>query len=107
MGATVICDTAHETPLALCAVVWSARGRYWPVTVLQCPLCRRKHFHGAGDGPDPDLGARVAHCWDRSGSYELLETPASIAARTLPQGCIGPECAVRIDHQVHRCTGCD
>jgi hypothetical protein len=63
------------------SVVWSSRGRYWAVTVDRCPLCDRKHYHGGGDGPEPALGDRVAHCWDHAGSYELIETAASIAQR--------------------------
>jgi hypothetical protein len=98
--------TTHETPLASVSVVWSSRGRYWAVTVERCPLCGKRHYHGGGDGPEPALGHRVAHCDEHDGSYELVETAASVAARTLPHGCAGPECAVRVGHQVHRCSGC-
>jgi hypothetical protein len=95
-----------STPHALVSVVWSSRGRYWAVTVPRCPLCGKRHHHGGGDGAEPALGSRVAHCDQHDGSYELIETAASIAARTLPDGCVGPACAVHIGHQVHRCSGC-
>ena len=89
-----IITTAHPildaTPDALVSVVWSARSRYWAVTVERCPFCQGKHYHGGGDGPEPALGHRVAHCDSHHGGYELIETAASIAARKLPYGCIGP-----------------
>src|SRR5829696_3910865 len=85
-----------EIPPAPVSVVWSSRGRYWAVTIEPCPLCGKRHHHGGGDGPEPALGHRVAHCVDHAGSYELIETAASRAARTLPYGCIGPECSVEI-----------
>jgi hypothetical protein len=97
---------ASRTPLALVSVAWSSRGRYWAVTVERCPLCGKRHHHGGGDGPEPALGNRVAHCDGHDGSYELIETAASIAARTLPYGCIGPECAVESDRGLDRCSGC-
>jgi hypothetical protein len=95
------------TPHASVSVVWSSRSRYWAVTVERCPLCGKRHHHGGGDGPEPALGHRVAHCVDHAGSYELIETPASRAARTLPHGCIGPACAVAVGPgQRSRCSGC-
>src|SRR4051812_27851107 len=73
------------------SVVWSSRGRYWAVTVERCPLCGRKHYHGGGGDETPGLGYRNSHCiTGPGGTYELIETAASIAARTLPFGCIGP-----------------
>jgi len=96
----------NGTPHALVSVVWSSRGRYWAVTVERCPLCSKRHHHGGGDGPEPDLGHRVAHCGDQAGSYELIETASSIAARTLPHGFIGPNCAVATDRGRDRCSGC-
>ena len=91
----------EETPLAPCTVVWSHRSKYWSVTVLRCPFCRRKHYHGGGDGPEPLLGSRVAHCVDGpGGTYDLI-------AETSPHGCLGEHCAVRIGHRVHRCSGCE
>jgi hypothetical protein len=93
------------TPRALVSVVWSARSRYWAVTVERCPLCHGKHYHGAGSGDTPDLGARRSHCiTGPGGTYELIETAASIAARTLPYGCI--DCAVETAQGVSRCSGC-
>jgi hypothetical protein len=102
---TASCSTV-ETPHALVSVVWSSRGRYWAVTIESCPLCGRTHHHGGGDGPEPALGHRVAHCVDRAGGYELIETATSIAARTVPYGCIGPGCAVATDRGLDRCSGC-
>ena len=102
----VSCPTV-EAPLAPVTVAWSTRSHYWAVTVERCPLCGRKHYHGGGDGPEPALGHRLAHCIQHTGGYELVETEASIAARTLPHGCIGPECAVAIGPgQWSRCSGC-
>jgi hypothetical protein len=96
-----------ETPHALVSVVWSPRGRYWAVTVERCPLCGKRHHHGAGSGDTPDLGARRSHCiTGPGGTYELIETADSIAARTLPYGCVGPECAVQTDRGRDRCSGC-
>src|SRR5215212_1903368 len=104
--ATTPCSTVETQPAPV-SVVWSSRGRYWAVVVERCPLCDRKHFHGGGDGPEPALGARVAHCHEHRGSYELVETAASRAARTLPYGCIGSECAVEIGPgRRSRCSGC-
>jgi hypothetical protein len=77
-------SAAQETPLAAVTVVWSARGRYWAVTVELCPLCGERHHHGGGDGSEPALGDRVAHCNQHRGDYELVETAASITARALP-----------------------
>jgi hypothetical protein len=98
-----------ETPIAAVAVVWSSRGRYWAVTIERCPLCGKRHYHGGGDGPETALGARVAHCMTGpGGTYELIETAASIAARTLPHGCIGPACAVDVGPgRRSRCSGCE
>jgi hypothetical protein len=48
------------------------------------------HYHGGGDGPEPALGSRMAHC-EHDGSYEPVETEASIATRKLPHRCIGLE----------------
>jgi hypothetical protein len=74
----------NVTPHALVSVVWSSRGRYWAVTVEPCPLCGKRHYHGGGDGPEPALGDRVAHCGEHDGSYELVETAESIAQRKAP-----------------------
>src|SRR5215217_8896749 len=93
-----------ETPLASVTVAWSSRSRYWAVTVERCPLCGKRHHHGGGDGPEPALGHRVAHCDEHDGGYELVETAASIAARTLPYGCI--DCAAETAQGVSRCSGC-
>jgi len=105
------CEThgreSDGTLYAPVAVAWSSRSRYWAITVERCPLCGKRHFHGGGDGPEPDLGNRVAHCDAHDGSYELVETAASLAARALPRGCIGPECVVEIGPgQRSRCSGC-
>src|SRR5687768_2787347 len=99
--------------IAPCTVVWSSRAKYWAVLIPRCPLCGRKHYHGGGDGPEPDLGWRASHCAEFHESYFLVETAVSLAARqakpgpSLPYACIGPECAVRIGHQIHRCSGCE
>jgi hypothetical protein len=74
---------ASYSPRGPVSVVWSSRGRYWAVTVERCPLCGKRHYHGGGDGPEPALGDRVAHCGERGGSYELVETAASRAQRRL------------------------
>jgi hypothetical protein len=104
---TMSCPTV-ETPRAPVSVVWSAHSRYWAVTVERCPLCGRKHCHGGGDGPEPDLGWRASHCLTHYEHYYLVETAASLAARQhTPAGCLGQHCAVRIGHQVHRCSGCE
>src|SRR5829696_8915064 len=97
-----------ETPLALVSVVWSSRGHYWVVTVARCPFCGKRHSHGGGSDDTPDLGYRNSHCiTGPGGTYELVETAASIAARTLPYGCIGPACAVAIGPgRRSRCSGC-
>jgi hypothetical protein len=98
---------APDTLPASVTVVWSARDRYWAVTVERCPLCGKRHDHGSGDDPEPALGHRVAHCVDHAGGYELIEIKSSIAAQALPHGCIGPECAVEIGPgRRSRCSGC-
>lgn len=76
------CPACRETaPVAECTVAWSERSRFWAVTVPACPLCGKRHYHGGGTGPAPDLGHRAAHCVTGSGSYELVETEASRIAR--------------------------
>jgi hypothetical protein len=85
----------------------SPRSGIWILTVARCPFCSKRHHHGGGDGPEPALGNRVAHCDEHDGSYDLVETAASIAARALPHGCIGPACAVEVGPgRRSRCSGC-
>lgn len=33
----------------------------WQIVVI-CPFCGKKHYHGGGNGPEPHLGGRAAHC---------------------------------------------
>jgi hypothetical protein len=74
--------TAAEPPVAWCTVTWSERSRFWAVVVERCPHCRRRHLHGGGDDPEPDLGARVPHCLTGPHpDYDLVETAASRIAR--------------------------
>ncbi len=55
------------------AIAWSERDRYWALTVLRCPYCGRRHYHGGGNGPTPLLGFRVPHCLDGPHpDYELV-----------------------------------
>jgi hypothetical protein len=75
------CREADIPPIAPCVVTWSERSAFWSVVVPACPRCQRTHQHGGGSGPKPDLGHRNAHCVTGSGSYELVETPASVEAR--------------------------
>ncbi len=76
------CRDADRPPIAACVVTWSSRVAYWAVTVPACPHCGKTHHHGGGVDPRRvDLGYRSAHCWDRTDSYELVETPASSEAR--------------------------
>jgi hypothetical protein len=75
------CRDADASPVAPCVVTWSERSSFWSVVVPACPRCQRTHQHGGGSGPAPDLGHRNAHCVTGSGSYELVETQASIEAR--------------------------
>jgi hypothetical protein len=99
----------HPSPRALHRHVVS-RSECWAVTVARCPFCGRKHYHGGGAEPEPDLGWRLAHC-DTPDSYQLAESAASITARranprpTLPNGCLG--CWVVIDVGIDRCSGCE
>jgi hypothetical protein len=102
---TTFCLTA-ETPCVVVTAERSPRSGIWILTVARCPFCGKRHSHGGGDGPEPALGHRVAHCGDHAGSYELIETAASITGRTLPYGCIGPGCAVETDRGLDRCSGC-
>lgn len=38
-------------------------GAFWNLTTERCPSCGAKsHRHGGGNGPEPSLGLRVAHC---------------------------------------------
>jgi hypothetical protein len=75
------CREGNSSPIARCTVTWSDRSSFWSIVVPACPQCQRTHYHGAGNGPTPDLGHRNAHCMTGSGSYELVETPASIEER--------------------------
>lgn len=55
--------TTHQIPDAPCQVVPPGRGHrtHWLAVVEHCPLCGKRHTHGAGtDGTD--LGLRAAHC---------------------------------------------
>ncbi len=49
----------------------------WLWIVAKCPLCGRRHVHGAGDGDMPGLlGHRVSHCSAHAGGpngYYLVE----------------------------------
>jgi hypothetical protein len=77
----------EDTPIAWCTVTWSERSRFWAVVVERCPHCHRRHFHGAGDDPEPDLGARVPHCLTGPHpDYDLVETVASRIARARQRG---------------------
>jgi hypothetical protein len=104
---TTPCPTV-ETPRAEVIAERSPRSGVWILTVARCPFCSKRHSHGGGSDDAPDLGARNSHCiTGPGGSYDLIETAASIAARTLPYGCIGPECAVETGPgQRARCSGC-
>jgi hypothetical protein len=53
-----------KTPVVLCRVIPPKPGRAGHGWLLQfwCPFCRHLHMHGGGDGPEPDLEHRVAHC---------------------------------------------
>jgi hypothetical protein len=104
---TIPCPTV-ETPLAHVTAERSPRSGVWILTVACCPFCGRRHSHGGGSDETPDLGFRVSHCIaGPGGTYDLVETAASIAARTLPYGCIGPECAVEVaPGRRSRCSGC-
>lgn len=46
----------------------------WSLVVPECPFCEREHFHGGGDGPEPERdGHRVAHCYESpSAGYRLV-----------------------------------
>ena len=69
------------TPKAPCRLEKYDTGWQW--TVLVCPICGKKHFHGGG-APDADpfrfLGNRVRHCADNDlravgtipSSYDLV-----------------------------------
>jgi hypothetical protein len=76
------------------------------VTVERCPLCGTRHHYSGGDGSEPALGHRVAHCRDHAGRYELIETAASIAAQALPYVCLSLSCAVETDRGLDRCSWC-
>lgn len=60
----------------------SAAGRPWRQWKIgRCPICGRRHYHGAG-GPEDDprryLGPRVPHCVRGVGTlrtYTLKEAP--------------------------------
>jgi hypothetical protein len=110
-GIQLLCANSAdmETPLAPVTVAWSSRSRYWAVTVARCPFCGKRHHHGGGSDETPGLGYRNSHCiTGPGGTYELIETAASIAARTLPHGCIGPACAVDVGPgRRSRCSGCE
>jgi len=71
-----------EPPSAVATLHRGKQCNQW--VVKRCPLCRRKHFHGAGT-PDMDprafLGHRSPHCGGRArpavsgvlGGYVLVE----------------------------------
>jgi hypothetical protein len=61
-----------ETVFAYCEL----KGRQW--VILRCPICGKRHYHGAGgakDDPMQFLGGRVPHCAlplsQCPGNYEL------------------------------------
>jgi hypothetical protein len=76
VGYTMVVRTADEPPVAFVTAEWSERSRYWALTVLRCPFCGKKHYHGGCSGPEPDLGFRASHCLEERGSYELVLAPA-------------------------------
>ena len=72
----------EDPPFAVATLHRGKQCNQW--VVKRCPLCRQKHFHGAG-APDQDprdfLGHRVGHCSGRwrpaahvvGGGYVLVE----------------------------------
>jgi hypothetical protein len=69
---------ADDPPTVEVAIAWCERSKYWSLTVLRCPFCQGRHFHGGGDGETPDLGFRASHCATReSGTYELVPAAES------------------------------
>ena len=46
------------------------------LVVENCPWCGREHTHGAGKGPVPAYGHRVAHCGAGRGWGYYLEPPS-------------------------------
>ena len=91
----------ESPPPVIATARWSAREHVWLLTVTHCPFCGRPHHHGGGGDSVPDMGFRASHCvTGPGGTYDLI-------AETSSDGCLGPQCAVRIGHQVHRCSGCE
>jgi hypothetical protein len=46
-------------------VVATRQGPGWRITYVNpCPHCRKRHYHGGGDGPEPFMGNGVwsSHC---------------------------------------------
>jgi hypothetical protein len=54
----------RRTVIAYCRPerISTSTGPYWLLTIDRCPLCRRQHRHGGGDGERPSYGHRAAHC---------------------------------------------
>jgi hypothetical protein len=77
---TMVVRREDEPPVAFVTAEWSARSRYWALTVACCPLCGRAHHHDGGNGADPDLGFRSSHCLEGHSDYELVLDPALLPA---------------------------
>jgi len=62
-------------PIAKAECELTKGDRFWSWTVLKCPFCQRRHFHGGGPiDQAPNAGVRLAHCVDRSpGQYRLVK----------------------------------
>jgi len=72
---------AGDPPRVETAAVWSERSRCWALTVLRCPFCTRRHFHGGGSEETPDFGFRLTHCvTGAGGQYELVPVPTAHAS---------------------------
>lgn len=71
-----------RVPVARARAVRTAALTAWILVVDRCPICRKAHTHGGGDGDEPAYGVRTSHCKDLDlrGGYDLQPAPKRRAA---------------------------
>lgn len=51
-----------SAPITELRLTTDSRGLLWWLVRIKCPHCGKRHTHGGGTAPEPDLGHRLPHC---------------------------------------------
>ncbi|MDX3099702.1 hypothetical protein [Nonomuraea angiospora] len=63
---------ATNTPIVATGRLLPPNGRrspHWLLTIDRCPICSRRHTHGAPAGPDTTEIRRLSHCQNGGKPY--------------------------------------